>query len=153
MLKNIKGFSLIEILVTIGLLAIVMIGILKVFILCSFQTNLAGNLSSAMTEVQNKLEEIRNYTYDNIVTDYSSGGTKGNTFSLTLVTGKGIIYIDNSNSSLLKIKITASWKNKNNRIVGEDLDLDGVLDSGEDANGNGQLDSPAFVETYLSKKT
>ena len=53
---------------------------------------------------------------------------------------------------LFEAKITASFKLPNGRIIGEDKNLNGILDAGEDLNGNGELDSPVFLKSFISKK-
>ena len=147
-----RGFSLVELVVTVGIMAFAIVSMMQLYIYTSIQTELARHQTAAIIEAQNKIEEIRNYTYDNIVTDYSLGGSLGNTFNLTLLDGKGVIYIDNSNTELLVLEAVVSWEDKLNRIVGEDLDLDGVLDAGEDINGNAKIDSPARVMSMVTRR-
>ena len=67
-------------------------------------------------------------------------------------TGKGVIYIDSTNPNLLQVKISVSWRDNNGRIVGDDLDLDGDLDSGEDSDGNLQLDSVATIISLVARR-
>jgi hypothetical protein len=38
-----------------------------------------------------------------------------------------------------------------NRIVGEDLNLNGALNAGEDQNGDGMINSPASIRTLIFK--
>ena len=148
-----EGFTLVEILITSTILIIVIVGLIQLFIYCSILSESTGNLSVALTEGQAKIEEIRNHDYSLTSTDYASSGTPGNKFSLTQVTGKGVIYINSSNSDLLQVDIVVCWiNNQNDRVIGEDLDLDGVLDAGEDVNGNGRFDSPVTLVTNIAKK-
>lgn len=146
------GFTLAELLVAVIILGLVLGGLLQVFIRSSVLAELAYNKTVAMSEAQGKMEEIRNYDYDSIAADYASGGAQGNTFSLSQLTGTGVIYIDSSNADLLEVEIVVSWQNKYGRIVGEDLDLDGELDSGEDADGNGKLSSIATLVSLIAKR-
>jgi prepilin-type N-terminal cleavage/methylation domain-containing protein len=146
------GFTLVEVLVAVGILAVVIVGLLRLFIYCSILSDLSGNMTLATNEAQSKLEEIRNHDYGSIVTDYSSGGTPGNTFNLTELTGMGVITIDNSNPDLLQIDINVSWQNKDGRISGEDTDLDGVIDAGEDLDSNGKLDSIASIVSLIARR-
>jgi len=53
---------------------------------------------------------------------------------------------------LFEAKITAHFKLPNGRIIGEDKNLNGILDAGEDLNGNGELDSPVFLKSFVSRK-
>lgn len=147
-----KGFTLVEIVLTVGILAVSVVGLVQLFTHFSFLTDLSRNLSVVIIEGQDKMEEIRNHNYSSIVADYSSGGTPGNMFSLTNPTGQGVIYIDSSNANLLKIEIMVSWRNRKGRIVGEDADLDGAIDAGEDVNSNSKLDSIVTLTTYLARR-
>jgi len=146
-----KGFTLVEVLVATGLLVIVLAGLVGLFVYCSMLSELSGDMTMVMSELQGKWEEIRNHDYDLVVTDYSAGGTPGNIFNLTQVNAKGVIYIDANNPDLLVIKIIASWQTRNNRIMGEDQNLNGILDAGEDQNGNGEIDSSTSVLSMIAK--
>ena len=147
-----KGFTLVEVLVATGLLVIVLAGLVGLFVYCSMLSELSGDMTTVMSELQGKWEEIRNHDYDLIVTDYSSGGTPGNTFDLTQVNAKGVIYIDATNPDILVVKIVASWQTRSDRIMGEDQNLNGVLDAGEDQNGNGEIDSSTSIESMITKR-
>ena len=152
-IKSIKaGFTLVEVMIATAMLLVLLIGLVQFFVYASSLKNLAINMTTVTAQAQSKMEEIRNDAYANITTDYASGGTPGNTFTLSQPTAKGIIYIDSSNASLLTVEIDVSWKNDNTRIIGEDTDLDGVLDAGEDLNSNGKLDSPVKIITYIAQR-
>ena len=151
MKKNKKGLTLVEVLVAMAIIATVVIGMMELFIYSTVLSESTRNLSNAFREAQSKMEEIRNHSYSLLTTDYVSGGTPGDTFSLSLMTGEGVIYIDSSNSSLLQITIVVSWENtRTGRTVGEDVNFNGVLDTGEDTNGNGQIDSPATLVSLIA---
>ena len=149
-----QGFSLVELLVVVGILVTVIVILLRVFIYNSVLAELSGNIAYAMSEAQAKLEEIRNSDYSLITTNYASGGTPGNTFNLSQGQGKGVIYIDSSNTSLLEISVVVCWKNKDGRVIGEDTDLDGVLDAGEDLSSppNNKIDSKATLVLKIAKR-
>lgn len=149
-----EGFTLVELLIATGILAVVLTGLIMLFIRCSVLANLTHNKTVAMSEVQSLMEVIREHSFDDIVTDYAYGGSL-NPFDLEQLNGKGVIYIDSSNAELLRIEIVVSWENKFGRIIGEDLDLDGVLDSGspgEDINGDSKISSIATVVSLLAKR-
>lgn len=67
-----NGFTLAEILIAVGILAVVMIGLLQVYIHCSVLAEAAGNKSVAMSEAQSKMEEIRNHAFEDIVSTYTT---------------------------------------------------------------------------------
>lgn len=112
-----QGFTLVEVLIAVGILAIVIVGLLQLFVSCSALAEAAGNTTFALNEAQNKLEEIRNHSFDSIAADYASGGTPGNTFTLGSLSGTGTITTTQvgGSSELLQITIDVSWQNKNGR--------------------------------------
>ena len=117
------GFSLVEVMVSVGILVVVIIGLLRLFVYCSVLAEYSGNVTTAVTEIQTKSEEIRNHNFDDIATDYASGGTPGNTFNLTNVNGTGTITISTvgGSSELLQITIVANWQNKDGRSANATL--------------------------------
>lgn len=141
-----------ELMFVAAILVVVIAGMIRLFIFTSTQVDIAGRKTIALSQAQNKLEEIRNHTYSTIAADYASGGTPGNTFNLSLINGKGVIYIDSSNSELLTVEIVVSWQNKYNRIIGEDVNLDGALNAGEDLNSNGKIDSSIELISYVTRR-
>ncbi len=150
---NKRGVTLIEILVALFILVIGILGTLQLFSYCSYLAEMSGNTNYIIDQAQSKIDEMRSTSFTLIATDYASGGTPGNTFALTNPTAIGVIIIDSSTADLLQVEINVSWKNeRNDRIIGEDLDLDGVLDAGEDVNGNGKLDSPVKLITLIARK-
>ena len=152
LLNSETGFGLLELLVVAGILSVSIIGLLNLFIFTSTGAELARKKTLVLGEVQSKIDEIRNYTFADISTDFASGGTMGDTFNLSSVNGMGAIYINSDNPELLYIAVSASWEDKYGRIVGEDTDLNGYLDVGEDANGNGQLNSIVEVHTQIGDR-
>lgn len=51
--------------------------------------------------------------------------------------------------TLVTVHVAACWSVRG-RAVGEDRNCNGVMDNGEDANGNGWLDSPAMASTRVA---
>ncbi len=146
------GFTFVELLLAVSILAVIVVGIEEMFIMASVLGDISTNTSKAIVEARNKLQEIQNTNFDQIVTKYSQGGDIGNTFDLINLRGKGVVTIDQTNPVLLIITIDVSYMNKNNRVVGEDQNLDGILEGGEDVNNNNKLDSVATLTTYIAKR-
>ncbi len=151
-LNSKSGFTLVEVMVATGILAFVISQLLSLFIYTSTQAELAGNKTTAVSKAQNKIEEIRNYSYASIPAAYASGGAVGNSFSVSPLQGMGVVYIDSSNVELLTVETDVSWRNKYGRIVGEDTNLNGAIDAGEDVNGNGKLDSPIKLVSMITRR-
>ena len=159
MIKKNSGFTLVELMLVVWILATVITGMIQLFIYTSVQAQMAGNKTLAISEAQNKIEAIRNHTYSTIAVDYASGGTPGNIFTPTMPNSKGVIYLDTtgsfspgSSAEVIGIKVVVYWKDKYNRIVGEDQNFDGVLAVGEDLNGNNQHDSPASLISMITRR-
>jgi hypothetical protein len=53
-----------------------------------------------------------------------------------------------TNPPLLTIHVAACWRHRGMQ-VSEDVDCDGLLDVGEDVNGNGWYESPAMADTRI----
>lgn len=137
-----KGFTIPELLVAVLLLISIFTGAMLIFVKCLELSDLASNSSTAVLAVKNKLTEIENTSFSQIYTNYNNTA-----FNISGLNGKGISYVDNSDPSLLSITVVISWKQINGRLIGEDVDLDGQLDLGEDKNGNGRLDSLVQLTT------
>jgi prepilin-type N-terminal cleavage/methylation domain-containing protein len=144
-----QGFTLIELLVVVGILAVVILGLIQTFLLGSVLADLSNRKTIAVGEARDKLEEILNHTFASIATDYGAGGTPGNTFATSQITGRGVVTVTAVTASLLQVDVVVCFRYRDGRIFGEDLDLDGTLDAGEDVNGNGVIDSDIRVSTYI----
>lgn len=116
-----KGFTLIELMIAAGVLVIVLGGLLLTYISCFALNETSRNLTFAINSAQDKLEEIRDYTFSRIYDDYN-----GHTFEVPGIASgdsKGLVEVDNSNPDLLKITITVCWRQGGGRIIGGDSSL------------------------------
>lgn len=150
-LTNHSGFTLVEVMLVTGIMVFVLVSMLSLFIHTTVLAEMSGNKTLAVAAAQTKIEEIRQYGYDNIAVDYALGGDPGNTFVPAGPEGIGLVTIGGT-AELRSIDVRVFWKDRYDRIVGEDLDLDGILDPGEDKNGNGELDSPVHLRTLLTRR-
>ncbi len=165
-----KAFTLVEVMVTIGIITIVIVNLLRSYVYSSTLTELSGNMSYAITKAQGKMEEIRNHNFETITMDYAPAGTPPkNIFALTKATdgveGMGVITITDVDpgvtANLLQVEIVVCWRNKDGRIIGEDNGgtdptkaLNGALDSGfeTDADGNTRISSPLTIISMIAKR-
>ena len=138
------GFTFPELLIASLILMAIFVGTMMVFIKCLDLTEFAGNSTSAVWAVKNRIAQIEGTAFAQIAGTYHNV-----TFTDNAVNGIGVSDVDSSNPELLEVTVTFCWRQKNGRIIGEDLDLDGVLDGGEDTNGNGIIDSPVQVVTKI----
>ncbi len=142
--KTLNGFTLPELMVTAVIIILVFLGMLLGLIRCLELHELSRNSFLAVSAVKTKVEDIKNTALTDLVTTYNNV-----TFTTPDLNGIGVSYVDNTNPDLFKITVAFCWRQKNGRIVGEDQNLNGRVDGGEDANGNGILDSPVEIVSYI----
>lgn len=142
-----SGLTLLELIIATAILVVAISGLLAIFIGLFSMNEGARKLTLATTAAQDKMEEIRNSDYAALYTAYN--GTSFNPDGFATAEAKGAVSIDNTDPDLLKVHISVSWKERSNKIVGEDKNLNGALDSGEDLNGDGKLSSPAEIVTLM----
>ena len=148
-----QGLTLVELMFATFILVVVTVGVFQVYILCFNLTETSNNLTLAVQEAQAKIEEIRAYDFGQIYSYYTDPNNSiFQCGSFPDGSGIGVIYIDNSISNLLNVTVTICWLGKGGKVVGEDINLNGGLDSGEDINGNGLLDSPAQIVTLIAER-
>ena len=148
--NNKSGFTLLELMIGVGVLIVALVGLLGVFAhMISLNEN-SGKLSLAVAACQAKLEEMRNSSFTDLYTTYN--GTSFNPNGFSSGEAKGAISINNSNAKLLQVFVSVSWMTRSNRVIGEDKNLNGVRDAGEDLNGNLRLDSPGQIATLMAQR-
>ena len=139
------GFTLPEVLVAALVTIIAFVGILYTYARYIELDEVARNTSIVLQAAQNKIESIKNTDYDQI-----AGTFNNQTFTVAGITNnKGVVTIDSTNPKLMLITVTVCWKQNNNRLIGEDSNLNGAFNVGEDKNGNGVLDSPVQLVAYI----
>lgn len=133
-----------ELVVAAGILGIVVGGILVSYMRCMELNEASRNKSLAVKAVRDQMEVIRMTSFANLVSTYN-----GVSFNVAGFSGKGISYVTAIDAKNLEITVSVSWKQNNGRVYGEDKDLDGVLDAGEDKNSDGRLNSPVDIVTRI----
>jgi len=142
-----KGFSLAEILIAIIILIVAISSILMTYIACFVLIDTVKNVNIATTAAQGVIEEMRSTPFTQIYDNYN-----GLVFTLNdIPQSRGIVYVNDTNPELLEVTVSICWKHRN-RVIGEDSDLDGVLDSGEDTTSNGIRDSPVTLTTKIANR-
>jgi type II secretory pathway pseudopilin PulG len=149
-IKYKHGFTLLELMISVSVLIVALVGILGVFAhLVSLNEN-SSKLTLAVAACQGKLEEMRNSNFTTLYTTYN--GTSFNPNGFSSGEAKGAISINNSNPNLLQVYVSVSWRTRSSRVIGEDKNLNGVLNAGEDSNANGRLNSPAEIATLMGQR-
>jgi Tfp pilus assembly protein PilV len=148
--KNNKGLNLLELMTATAVLVIAVCGLLAIFTKLLALNENARRLTLAMTSAHEKMEEIRDSNFDTLYSAYN--GTRFDPRGLPPADAEGNVTVINTDPSLLKIYVTVSWKGRSDKITGEDLNLNGALDPGEDLNGNNRLDSPAGIVSLMGRR-
>ncbi|MFH1201427.1 MAG: prepilin-type N-terminal cleavage/methylation domain-containing protein [Candidatus Omnitrophota bacterium] len=146
-----KGISLLEILIAVSILAIVAVTFLQGFIGCIKLSSMLKESLYALSSVQAKIEEIRNHNFLDIYNYYSGIGRTFKISGLNSQDNMGTVLVDNTNPNLLKVIVLVCWRHMDGRIIGEDGNLDGILQLQEDLNNNTKIDSPVSLATYIIK--
>lgn len=142
-----KGVTLVEMLLAAVILAYAVCGILALHVSCFDLVSTSKNISIAVNASQGLMEEIRNASFPQIFDNYNNLNFTVNTMS----SNRGVVYVDDTDPELLRVTISVCW-NQRNRIIGEDRNLNGALEAGEDANNNGVIDSPAQLVTLVANR-
>lgn len=140
-----RGLTLVEVLVATAILAGVLCAVVGAFISCSALVNIAKSTNTAANAVASLMEEIRASSFVNLSDNYDRA-----TFVLNdIPESRGVVYVDDSNSELVKVTITLSWR-QGNRIIGGDANLNGQPDAGERIDADGILESPVKIVTLIA---
>lgn len=145
--KSKAGFTLMEILLAAGILASAVSAILLAYYSCFVLIGTSKNINITTNAAIGLMEDIRSSAFTRIIDDYN-----GINFVVNdIPQSRGVVYIDDTNPELLEATISVCWRQVN-RVIGEDTDLDGTLDAGEDRNGNGIIDSPVQLVTRIANR-
>ena len=139
-----RGFTLVEVLVASAVLILATTGILLSYLRCLELNEVSRNSSLAVKVAKSKMEEIKSTAFNNIRTTFHQVN-----YSVPGLTARMVSYVDDSTADLLEVTVTVCWQQQNGRIYGEDINLNGQLDGGEDTNGNGILDSPVKLVSKI----
>jgi len=148
--KASSGITLLELMIATGILVVAISGLLAIFIGFFSLNENARKVTLALIASQDKMEEILSSSFDTIYSTYN--GINFNPAGFPSSEAKGAIYIDNTNPDLLELCVSVSWREIAGRVIGEDTNLNGSLDTGEDLNVNGRIDSPVEIVTLIVER-
>lgn len=164
MVKN-KGFSLVEVMVCIAILASLFVGVISLNIYCLDLIETARNITIASNTARTQIEEIKNMGFDDIRSTYvaAAGGASQSVLLNSPVSVDGVMRVEatdvnGSDQNLLDLRVVVCWRQRGGRIVGEDngagggIALDGILNGTEDVNGDGELNSPVELTSAIMKR-
>ena len=139
-----KAFTLSELMIATLIFALTFAGVITVFFRCIELSEMTRHSSTAVNACKNRIASIENTAFNQILAAYNN-----TTFTAADINGIGKTYVTSLAGDLLQVTLVFCWKEKNGRALGEDKNINGSLDAGEDTNGNGVIDSPVKVTTYI----
>jgi prepilin-type N-terminal cleavage/methylation domain-containing protein len=142
--KSNQGFTLTELLIGLMILLPLCTITMKLFIDCTQLNKQSMNTAQALSALIDRMSVIEKTSFNQILSSYNN-----QTFTLNGFDGRGVSYITATNANYVTVTLSFSWREDNDRVIGEDKDLDGVIDTGEDINGNGRLDSPVQITSIV----
>ena len=144
---SLTGFTLAELAIAAAIFAIAATGILSVFISSASLSESAGNITRMTNLAREEIEDtIKSTRFDNLVSYVKLPPAVPNDTSLACyVTPHPAI------ANLRQVTVVVCYREKQNRVIGEDQNLNGILDGGEDLNGDGRLSSLVEITTFVSR--
>ncbi|NQT96077.1 MAG: hypothetical protein HQ572_06455 [Candidatus Omnitrophica bacterium] len=141
------GLTLVELTIAIAIFVIAACGIVSLFISCATFTDSAGNITRMTNVARQELED--NVRSANFATLNTYSQLPPNVPPRTSLA----CYVQNhpTVNDIKQVIIVVCYEEKSNRVLGEDQNLNGVLDGGEDSDGNGRLSSLCEVATYIAR--
>ncbi len=146
-MRSSKALTIPELLIATTIILLTSLAILFTYIQCMEISEINKTKTKALLNARNMMETIQSASFDLILSTYNN-----QTFALDGINGIGLVELDARDPRLLGIHVKCFWKQAKGRLVGEDTNLNGILDKGEDANENGTLDSPVDLFTYIYKR-
>lgn len=151
-----RGFTTIELLFVVGISLLVIAAMLGGFVNFMIINEHNRNLTIAMNIARDKMEQVitdaQSGNFDSIVSTSYNAASLATAYSVPANWGSCAVTITNINNDLKYVRMVVCWRDRGNRRIGEDFNLNGVLDSGEDSNNNGLIDSPCVLYSAVARK-
>lgn len=143
-----SGFSLLELVIAASIFAVAVCGVASLFVSLTALAKSAGNITR-MTNLAR--EELENNVY---TADFETL----NSYHLlppAVPAGTSLACYIQDHGSINNLKqaiIVVCYRQKSNMVMGEDKNLNGILDAGEDSNGDGRLSSLCEFAAFVTRK-
>ncbi len=165
-----SGLTIVEVLLSVAIIALVAGVVATVYPVLFQGVDSASFLTKAVEAARGKLEDLQREGVSSILSNHlaydrtNSENPRINvftdaekTFFFSGVAEKfsGVFYIERFHnatqllSDIIKAEVVICFR-AGRRIIGEDTNLNGVLDVGEDVNGDGKISSPIALQTVIS---
>ena len=110
--KKSKGFSLIEVLIALVILAIALLALAGLMVQTTNSNSWGSHLTEASTFAQDKLEELRMTRWANLISDTDVRiGSTGTNYTRTWTVAT------NGTGNLRTVRISISWTDKTNHTI------------------------------------
>ena len=157
MKKSGKGFSLMEVLVALFIIVAALGALATLYPGIFTGVNVDMQNLKAWSVAQHQMESLKNAAFNDLYA--ASYPPAGNPVSHAFSTGdssvSGVYFVEqlrDKNNQLLtdivKVRVVVCSR-AGTRMLGEDANLNGTLDPGEDANGDNRLSSPLELLTLV----
>ena len=147
-MKTQQGFTLAELLIATTVVLLSSVGILFTYVQCLELNSINHDTSLVLQSSRNMMEEIKSISPAMVHETYNE-----KTFPLKEPSGIILVTVNDQDPQLLSVTVKCFWKQIKGRLIGEDKNLNGFLDDGEDLNKNGELDSPVTLVTYVYNRS
>ena len=139
-----------EVLLAVSILAFCLCGILITYMNMFVLSDLTRNFTKVSNGLQLKLEEIKRMSFTGLS---ALNGTRFELNGFASSDAEGVVEVSDADAmypDLKRVRIIVSFRS-HNRIIGEDTNLNGILNAGEDVNGNARLDSSLELVSLIAK--
>ena len=161
------GLTLIELLISTFITLLALAAILGSYMSNIQLTNVASNRVAYQIAVNDYIELLRRPSFFEtllgcaVTSGRHLAGDVANEPAFTLPpgapAGSGELLVQYENKTAgsinyVQVTLVPIWREGQNRVIGEDLNLDGTPDAGEDTNSSGVLDSPYQITVIIAKR-
>lgn len=159
------GFTFVEVAIALLLIALLAVGMSAALVYGLKMAQTGADKNTAVLAAIQRMESLRSSAYADLNSVPPQNGVtfpvfypgtaqllgRGNTRAVTLSLLPSPPNPPNR-ASLIEVTVTVCWRDRWGRLYGEDSNLNGGLDPGEDLNGNGLLDSPVRLTTRMASR-
>ena len=166
--KKRQGFSLLEVAMAMMIISVLAVSVSGAMVASLQAAGTSSDRTIAIQILTEQMELIRSQAIGNFDSVLPAAGTVGviaipvsaANYPNSRLVDRAAFHIDvqrlnvpvANNPDLIEVTGTISWRSQNNRLYGEDANLNGSLDLGEDLNGDGVLTSPVQITTRFSRR-